>query len=172
MFVHRDYQSLQPSSELQKSWAGVLSDYGLAYENCPDVAHMEWRRYPKMLWWYTGVHQHRCMPRCGLIVMWFGNAWLLHDPVACVILILLERITWRTLTTLDISNLDIETRLQPWGRNALLRKTSQVKKAQYMKAVELLGYNGDLNVLQGLKAIGNKDEGKLDFSAMETEVWR
>lgn len=49
-------------------------------------------------------------------------------------------------------------------------KNKPGKNAQYMRAVELLGYNEDLNVLQGLKAIENKDEGKLDFSAVETEV--
>lgn len=49
-------------------------------------------------------------------------------------------------------------------------KNKPGKNAKYMKAVKLLGYNGDFNVFQELKALGNKDEGKLDFSAVETEV--
>lgn len=42
-----------------------------------------------------------------------------------------------------------------------------------MEAVELLGYpgkNANVILLQGLKAVGNKDEGKVDFSAVETKV--
>ncbi|XP_030102554.1 serine/threonine-protein kinase VRK1 isoform X10 [Mus musculus] len=151
-----------------------LVDYGLAYRYCPDGVHKEYKEDPKRCHdgtlEFTSIDAHK-----GVAPSRRGDLEILGY---CMIQWLSGCLPWED--NLKDPNYVRDSKIRYRDNVAALMEKCFPEKnkpgeiAKYMESVKLLEYTEkplyqnlrDI-LLQGLKAIGSKDDGKLDFSAVE-----
>ncbi|GAB1297773.1 Serine/threonine-protein kinase VRK1 [Apodemus speciosus] len=150
-----------------------LVDYGLAYRYCPDGVHKEYKEDPKRCHdgtlEFTSIDAHNGV----------GGECFCRKLDLSGLLILDASLRYRDNVTALMEKCFPEKN-KPDGSCSSERASTHCvlddacEIAKYMESVKLLDYTEkplyqnlrDI-LLQGLKAIGSKDDGKLDFSAVE-----
>uniref|UniRef100_A0A7N5JBB9 VRK serine/threonine kinase 1 n=1 Tax=Ailuropoda melanoleuca TaxID=9646 RepID=A0A7N5JBB9_AILME len=151
-----------------------LVDYGLAYRYCPDGIHKEYKEDPKRCHdgtiEFTSIDAHN-----GVAPSRRGDLEILGY---CMIQWLSGHLPWED--NLKDPNYVRDSKIRYRDNIADLmdkcfpERSKPDEIAKYMETVKLLDYaekplyqNLRDTLLQGLRAIGSKDDGKLDLSLME-----
>ncbi|XP_029453767.1 serine/threonine-protein kinase VRK1 [Rhinatrema bivittatum] len=172
-YVHGDIKASNLLLSYKDPDQVYLVDYGLAYRYCPDGVHREYKEDPKRCHdgtlEYTSIDAHK-----GVAPSRRGDLEILGY---CMIQWLSGRLPWED--NLKDANYVRDAKIRFSDEvSSLLDRCFPEKKPEeitkYMLAVYELGYSTrppysrlrDI-LLQGLKAIGSKDDGKMDFAQLE-----
>ncbi|EDL18745.1 vaccinia related kinase 1, isoform CRA_f [Mus musculus] len=173
-YVHGDIKASNLLLSHKNPDQVYLVDYGLAYRYCPDGVHKEYKEDPKRCHdgtlEFTSIDAHK-----GVAPSRRGDLEILGY---CMIQWLSGCLPWED--NLKDPNYVRDSKIRYRDNVAALMEKCFPEKnkpgeiAKYMESVKLLEYTEkplyqnlrDI-LLQGLKAIGSKDDGKLDFSAVE-----
>ncbi|EDL97591.1 rCG27695, isoform CRA_b [Rattus norvegicus] len=173
-YVHGDIKASNLLLSYKNPDQVYLVDYGLAYRYCPDGVHKEYKEDPKRCHdgtlEFTSIDAHN-----GVAPSRRGDLEILGY---CMIQWLSGCLPWED--NLKDPNYVRQSKIRYRDNVAALMEKCFPERnkpgeiAKYMETVKLLDYTEkplyqnlrDI-LLQGLKAIGSKDDGKLDFSAVE-----
>ncbi|XP_063097310.1 serine/threonine-protein kinase VRK1 isoform X7 [Cavia porcellus] len=173
-YVHGDIKASNLLLSYKNPDQVYLVDYGLAYRYCPEGVHREYKEDPKRCHdgtiEFTSIDAHH-----GVAPSRRGDLEILGY---CMIQWLSGHLPWED--NLKDPNYVRDSKIRYRDNIASLMEKCFPEKnkpgeiARYMEAVKLLDYTEkplyqkfrDI-LLQGLKAVGSKDDSKLDFSVME-----
>ncbi|KAF5914284.1 hypothetical protein HPG69_000081 [Diceros bicornis minor] len=173
-YVHGDIKASNLLLSHKNPDQVYLVDYGLAYRYCPEGVHKEYKEDPKRCHdgtiEFTSIDAHN-----GVAPSRRGDLEILGY---CMIQWLSGHLPWED--NLKDPNYVRDSKIRYRENIAGLmdkcfpEKNKPDEIAKYMETVKLLDYaekplyqNLRDILLQGLKAIGSKDDGKLDFSVVE-----
>uniref|UniRef100_A0A8C0MJB9 Serine/threonine-protein kinase VRK1 n=1 Tax=Canis lupus familiaris TaxID=9615 RepID=A0A8C0MJB9_CANLF len=173
-YVHGDIKASNLLLSYKNPDQVYLVDYGLAYRYCPEGIHKEYKEDPKRCHdgtiEFTSIDAHN-----GVAPSRRGDLEILGY---CMIQWLSGHLPWED--NLKDPNYVRDSKMRYRENIAGLmdkcfpERNKPDEIAKYMETVKLLGYaekplyqNLRDTLLQGLKAIGSKDDGKLDLSPVE-----
>ncbi|XP_074147444.1 serine/threonine-protein kinase VRK1 isoform X2 [Sminthopsis crassicaudata] len=173
-YVHGDIKASNLLLSYKNPDQVYLVDYGLAYRYCPDGVHKEYREDPKRCHdgtiEYTSIDAHK-----GVAPSRRGDLEILGY---CMIQWLSGHLPWednlKDPNYVRDSKISYRENIANLMDKCFPEKNKPDEIAKYMEEVKLLGYaekphyqNLREILLQGLKATGNKDDGKLDLCILE-----
>ncbi|XP_070333966.1 serine/threonine-protein kinase VRK1 isoform X2 [Odocoileus virginianus] len=173
-YVHGDIKASNLLLSYKNPDQVYLVDYGLAYRYCPEGAHKEYKEDPKRCHdgtiEFTSIDAHN-----GVAPSRRGDLEILGY---CMIQWLSGHLPWednlRDPNYVRDSKIRYRENIASLMDKCFPEKNKPDEIAKYMETVKLLDYVEkplyqklrDI-LLQGLKAIGSKDDGKLDLTVVE-----
>ncbi|KAM8780971.1 serine/threonine-protein kinase VRK1 isoform 4-T4 [Rhynchonycteris naso] len=173
-YVHGDIKASNLLLSCKNPDQVYLVDYGLAYRYCPEGVHKEYKEDPKRCHdgtlEFTSIDAHN-----GVAPSRRGDLEILGY---CMIQWLSGHLPWednlRDPSYVRDSKIRYRDNIAGLMDKCFPEKNKPDEIAKYMETVKLLDYaekplyqNLHEILLQGLKSIGSKDDGRLELSAME-----
>ncbi|XP_028922050.1 serine/threonine-protein kinase VRK1 isoform X2 [Ornithorhynchus anatinus] len=173
-YVHGDIKASNLLLSYKNPDQVYLVDYGLAYRYCPEGIHKEYKEDPKRCHdgtlEYTSIDAHK-----GVAPSRRGDLEILGY---CMIQWLSGHLPWednlKDPNYVRDSKISYRENIAGLMDKCFPGKNKPDEIAKYLETVKLLGYTEkplyqrlrDI-LLQGLRTIGSKDDGKLDFGVAE-----